>query len=169
MSNRTSASLVAVVETSLLGSNRSAGNADIGWLAADWPAPLGIHAGITLRGPGPSRSPYAHFNLALHVEDNADTVMANRRVLREQLKLPAEPCWLEQVHSTVVIEADDADSVPQADASFSHQPGSVCVVMTADCLPILFTNRDGSSIAAAHAGWRGLADGVLEKTLSSGG
>lgn len=142
---------------------------NIGWLEADWPAPTNIRAGTSLRRPGPSQGPYAAFNLALHVEDDADTVLANRQQLRQSLDLPGEPCWLEQVHSNVVVETSHADTVPTADASFSHRAGDVCVVMTADCLPVLLTNRAGSRVAAAHAGWRGLADGVLENTLQAGG
>ena len=141
----------------------------VGWLEADWPAPGNIRAGTTLRRPGPSQPPYAHFNLALHVEDDVDSVMANRQSLKASLQLPSEPRWLEQVHSTIVVEADTLDGVAQADAAFTQQTGVVCVVMTADCLPVLFANRQGSCVAAAHAGWRGLANGVLEKTLQAAG
>lgn len=135
------------------------------WLAAEWPAPANIHAGTSLRTNGASSGTYASFNLALHVDDNPDTVMLNRQQLKENLAYPKEPLWLEQVHSTVVVNADTATGVPQADASFSDQVGTVCVVMTADCLPVLFTDRQGSMVAAAHAGWRGLADGILEQTV----
>ena len=141
----------------------------LGWLAADWPAPGSVQAGTTLRRPGPSLPPYDQFNLALHVQDHADTVLANRRSLKQSLGLPAEPRWLEQVHSTIVVEADRANGVPQADAAYSHRSGTACVVMTADCLPVLFTNQQGTSVAAAHAGWRGLAEGILEKTFDSAG
>lgn len=141
----------------------------IGWLPADWPAPKQIRAGTTLRSPGSSRSPYAHFNLALHVEDDVGTVLANRAMLESYLQLPSEPCWLEQVHGVTVVDTSCQTEVARADASYSHEPGKVCVVMTADCLPVLFCNRQGTKVAAAHAGWRGLADGVLEATLEQAG
>lgn len=139
------------------------------WLPADWPAPPRIRAGTTLRSTGPSRPPYAHFNLALHVGDDAASVLANRAVLKHQLRLPAEPCWLEQIHGVEVASAAACEGVPTADAAFSRQAGVVCVVMTADCLPVLFTDRQGTTVAAAHAGWRGLAAGVLEATLRRAG
>jgi len=142
----------------------------IGWLEADWPAPMSVRAGTTLRRPGQSQAPYAHFNLALHVDDDAATVLANRAALKSYLHLPAEPFWLEQVHGVHVVEAAAGQSgIVQADAAYSHTPGKVCVVMTADCLPVLFCNRAGSTVAAAHAGWRGLADGILEATLARAG
>ena len=141
----------------------------MGWLAADWPAPPHVQAGVTLRNHGPSRPPYDKFNLALHVGDEVASVLGNRALLRTELALPGEPVWLEQVHSTVVVEADSCNGTPIADAAYSHQVGTVCVVMTADCLPVLLTNRQGSTVAAAHAGWRGLVAGILESTLSEAG
>lgn len=149
--------------------NRPEPTRSIDWLPADWPASSSIRAGTTLRGTGPSRAPYDHFNLALHVGDDPDTVLANRASLRRQLDLPAEPCWLEQVHGVVVVDAARRAGQAQADAAYSHQPGAVCVVMTADCLPVLFCDRAGSTVAAAHAGWRGLADGILEATIQQAG
>lgn len=138
----------------------------IGWLNADWPAPAHIRAGTSLRTGGTSRPPYASLNLALHVGDDPKRVMANRVKLINELGLPAEPFWLEQVHSVTVAGATDQAAVVTADAAYSHRAGVVCVVMTADCLPVLLTNRQGSIVAAAHAGWRGLAGGILEATLA---
>lgn len=138
-------------------------------MAADWPALSHIQAGTTLRHLGNSYPPYEHFNLALHVEDDVEAVLANRDLLKSHLNLPAEPCWLEQVHGVSIVDASRQPQRVQADASYSHDPGMVCVVMTADCLPVLFCNRAGTTVAAAHAGWRGLADGVLEATVQQAG
>jgi len=111
---------------------------------------------------------YDSFNLALHVEDDAQKVEANRQQLVEQLNLPGEPLWLNQVHGHRAVNAAQfSNRLPNADASFSDQPNHVCAVMTADCLPVLICNLKGSKVAAAHAGWRGLADGVIENTVAS--
>ena len=113
------------------------------WLRPDWPAPAHVHAGTSLRKGGVSASPYASLNLALHVGDEPERVQQNRL----RLQLPAEPCWLEQVHSVDVVEAcDRGNAVPRADAVYSLQPGKVCVVMTADCLPILLTDKTGINL-----------------------
>ncbi len=145
-------------------------DAPIGWLEASWPAPAHVRAGTTLRRLGQSSSPYEHFNLALHVGDDADKVLANRAMLKSYLQLPMEPCWLEQVHGVNVVDASGLLPVGlEADASYSRESGKVCVVMTADCLPVLFCNRQGTTVAAAHAGWRGLADGVLEAAVEQAG
>ena len=120
---------------------------------------------MTTRLGGVSQGPYASLNLGSHVGDDAAAVAANRAQLRSML--PAEPVWLNQVHGTQVIRADTASGVPDADASFTRIPNTVCAVLTADCLPVLFCARDGSAVAAAHAGWRGLAAGVLEATLNA--
>lgn len=130
----------------------------------DWPAPARVHGLMTLRTGGVSQAPWAGFNLGDHVGDDPAHVAANRAQLRRLL--PAEPAWLRQVHSARVVEAG-RDSIPEADASFSRETGQVCAVLTADCLPVLFCDRAGSVVAAAHAGWRGLADGVLEATLAA--
>ena len=105
-------------------------------------------------------------NLGLHVGDDPAAVAANRRRLRQALSLPAEPAWLNQVHGNRVIDAGSRALSPDADASIARRPGAICAVMTADCLPVLFCADDGSEVAAAHAGWRGLADGILEATLA---
>lgn len=137
----------------------------------DWPdAPARIGAVSTMRTGGFSQAPYGDgkggggLNLGLHVGDDAPTVQANRALL--QSLLPAAPAWLEQVHGNVVVDASDAGEVPRADASFATQAGRVCVIQTADCLPVLLTDTAGQVVAAAHAGWRGLAGGVLQNTIA---
>lgn len=138
------------------------------WIEPDWPAPRNVRAASTLRSGGTSRGPYAGFNLALHVGDDPDKVAANRRLLCQALSLPTHPLWLNQVHGTLAVQADAFDgSPPAADASHAAESGKVCVVMTADCLPVLFCDRAGTRVAAAHAGWRGLAGGILEATVAA--
>lgn len=137
-------------------------------ISPDWPAPARVRAFSTTRMGGLSQLPYDSLNLGDHVGDEAQTVTQNRQRLVQQQGLPSTPCWLEQVHGCSVIEAG-IDSRRQADASFSHQTGEVCVVMTADCLPLLLSDREGSCVAAVHAGWRGLLDGVIEATLEKTG
>ena len=139
-------------------------------LTPDWPAPPSVHAAFTLRMGGVSAPPFASLNVGAHVGDAAAAVVENRRRLCAQLELPAEPSWIEQVHGTDVAELDawpDGRALPvTADAVISRRAGRVCVVQVADCLPVLFAACDGSAIAAAHAGWRGLAAGVLETTVA---
>ena len=139
------------------------------WFEADWPAPKGVRALSTLRGTtgdgGASRSPYAHFNLGDHVGDDARAVAENRRRLAVEARLPAEPCWLAQVHGIAVADLDSPGPRGPADAAVARGPGKVCAILTADCLPILLTTDSGDRVAAAHAGWRGLAAGVIEATL----
>jgi len=132
-----------------------------------WPAPARVHAVSTTRTGGVSQPPYNSLNLASHVGDRDDAVQANRRQLVKQLGLAVEPAWLDQVHGHEVIDAALAAGTPPADASYARQPGVVCAVMTADCLPVLFCDRHGEIVAAAHAGWRGLASGVLEATVAA--
>ena len=142
----------------------------IGWIEADWPAAAGIRAGVSTRAlPGRSVGPYAQGNLGVHVGDDPAAVAHNRELLRAMLNLPAEPIWLEQVHGTAVFSVVDSTTQPHsiaADASVTRCPGVVLAVQTADCLPILLANRSGTEIAAIHAGWRGLAAGVVEETLA---
>lgn len=135
------------------------------FLIPDWPAPAHVRALQTLRTGGCSPAPWASFNLGDHVGDEPARVAANRAELRRQL--PAEPLWLQQVHGTVVVDAAQAPQATTADASFANEPDQVCAVMTADCLPVLFCDRAGSVVAAAHAGWRGLLDGILECTIAA--
>ncbi|HXA46076.1 MAG TPA: peptidoglycan editing factor PgeF [Burkholderiaceae bacterium] len=135
-----------------------------------WDAPTGIGALSTTRLGGVSAAPYddgaggGGLNLGTHVGDNAQDVEANRSLLRQLL--PASPIWLSQVHGTRVVDAADAVSGTEADAIIATQPGQVCTIMTADCLPVLFCDVAGKVVGAAHAGWRGLAGGVLENTVA---
>lgn len=129
-----------------------------------WPAPTGVRAWTTTRRGGVSRGPYASWNLADHVGDAPVAVAQNRAILAAELRLPAAPRWLRQVHGCAVA-ATDWQSGCSADAAFADRPGVVCAVLTADCLPLLLCNRAGSRVAAVHAGWRGLAAGVIERSL----
>lgn len=137
------------------------------WIEPDWPAPAGVRAVSTLRHGGVSAKPFNTLNLAMHVGDDANAVRENRRRLSQVLELPADPCWLQQVHGTQVIAAGSFQEPPIADASTTADVGKVCVVMTADCLPVLLCSRDADRVAAVHAGWRGLAAGVIERTVSA--
>ena len=136
-------------------------------LFPDWPAPPRVQAAITTRRGGCSKAPYDSNNLAAHVGDLAEDVLANRAQLQQQLQLPAEPQWLNQVHGIKVVEAHTDGQVRTADACYSRQAGVVCSVLTADCLPLLVCDRQGSQVAAVHAGWRSLADGVIRETLAT--
>lgn len=133
------------------------------WIVPDWPAPPGVKAFVTTRAGGVSRGPFASFNLGLRTGDDPDAVAANRARLRALL--PQEPKWLRQVHGADVVEADAIEEAPRADAAVARRPGTVCAVLVADCVPVLICDRAGSCVAAAHAGWRGLAAGVLERTV----
>jgi len=157
------------------------------FLAADWPAPQGVHGGSTLRhGLGVSPSPYDALNLGGHRLASGDTaanVMANRAALRGALGLPAEPRWLRQVHGIAVVDVDarpgaaaavaidglqaQLDDEPEADAAVTRRAGVVLAVLHADCLPLLLCADDGLVLGAAHAGWRGLAAGVIEATVAA--
>lgn len=135
-------------------------------LLPDWPAPPTVHAAISTRAGGVSTAPWDSLNLATHVGDDPAHVAENRRRLRAAVRLPAEPCWLEQVHGCDVVVAGDGPAGCPADASVAEYPGVVCAVLTADCVPTLFCDRGGRWVGAAHAGWRGLAAGVLERTVA---
>ena len=139
----------------------------IDWIAPDWPAPAHVRVLSTLRAGGVSDGPYESLNLAAHVGDRPAAVAANRLLLREAAHLPAEPLWLEQVHGTDVIRHPGESLVVRADASVAFEPGRVCVVMTADCLPVVLTDRGGTRVGVAHAGWRGLLDGIVEATIAA--
>ncbi len=132
-------------------------------IVPDWPAPGNVRAVQTTRVGGVSVAPYASFNLGDHVSDAPQAVARNRQLL--SALMPSEPVWLQQVHGTVVADADSAGCVVSADASVARQRGSVCVVMTADCLPVLLCDEAGAVVGAAHAGWKGLAAGVIEATV----
>ena len=135
-------------------------------ITPNWPAPIHVKALSTTRLGGVSQAPFDSFNLGLHVGDRALDVLANRCYLQKKGKLPARPKWLDQVHGTQVVDADKLNGPVTADASYSVNTGQVCVVMTADCLPILLCNRKGSFVAAIHAGWRSLLNGIIENTLA---
>jgi polyphenol oxidase len=137
-----------------------------------WELPPEVRAACTTRLGGVSQPPWDSLNLGTHVGDDPQHVATNRGRLRQWLGLEREPVWLSQVHGTDVVNLDElgeAAGVITADAAVSTRPGIACVVMVADCLPVLFTTRDGSRVGAAHAGWRGLAAGVLENTVSAMG
>lgn len=164
-------------------------------MVPDWSVPARVRAAFTLRTGGVSRAPYDSLNVGTHVGDDAVAVRENRRRLRESLRLPSEPMWLQQVHGTAVVDLNELEHVdvvaaeldaiagaapahwgadvvakapldaPRADAAIASGSGRVCVIQVADCMPVLFAARDGSVIGAAHAGWRGLAAGVLEETV----
>ena len=136
------------------------------YLIPDWPAPTSVRSAITLRTGGHSQTPFDSYNVADHVGDDPHAVAANRQHLRQHLNLPSEPVWLNQVHGTHVVNACKVKGTVNADASYTNQINQVCVVVTADCLPVLFCNAAGTQVAAAHAGWRGLCSGVLRQTLA---
>jgi len=132
-----------------------------------WPAPKGVVACSSTRDGGVSLPPYDSLNLGAHCGDNRDSVETNRQRFYQAMNMPSPPVWLEQVHGKAVLNLDEAPfASKQADAAYTHSAGQVCAVMTADCLPVLFCNRAGNQVAAAHAGWRGLCAGVLEETVA---
>jgi len=137
-----------------------------GYLLPNWPAPGNVHALTTLRSGGYSAGPYASFNLALHTDDDPAAVGKNRELLRSYFQLPAEPIWLQQVHSNHLIEAGSTGVDTRADGCWSRTRGCVCAVLTADCLPVLICDRGGYKVAAAHAGWRGLNAGVISNAVN---
>ena len=139
------------------------------WFEPKWPAPSGVRVVSTLRGEagggGASKPPYACFNLGCNVGDDPRAVAENRRILRREAGLPVEPAWLAQVHGVSVADLDKTGSDVAADAAITRRPGCVCAILTADCLPVVFATDTGDMVAAAHAGWRGLAAGVIGATL----
>lgn len=163
-------------------------------MVPDWPAPMRVHAYFTLRAGGVSQFPYDSLNVGAHVGDVRGAVRENRRRLRESLQLPAEPVWLQQVHGITVVDLGALEHMnavatgtttaeagtpapsggdillellepPRGDAAIARSIARVCTIQVADCMPVLFATRDGSAVGAAHAGWRGLAAGVLEETI----
>jgi YfiH family protein len=134
-------------------------------LTPDWAAPSQVRAAATGRRGGHSSGGYGSLNLALHVGDEPGSVQKNRAVLASLLDLPGEPCWLDQVHGAQVVNADSGGRARAADAAWSAVPGTVCAVLTADCLPVLLCDRSGTMVAAVHAGWRGQCAGVLERSV----
>jgi YfiH family protein len=146
------------------------------WIEADWPAPDGVRALCTFRTGGASAAPYGSLNLGCHVGDVPEAVAENRRRLSVAAGLPAEPVWLEQVHGAHVADLDagtdpggTSGRVGPADAAFTRRPGRVCAILTADCLPLLLAAESGDLVAAAHAGWRGIACGVIEAAVTAAG
>ena len=133
------------------------------WIVPEWPAPRGVRALVTTRAGGVSRGAYAGLNLGLRSGDDVEDVARNRASLRQWL--PENPLWLRQVHGTTVVEAGGMEGSPEADAALARRPGAVCAVLPADCLPVLLCDEEGTVVAAAHAGWRGLCSGVIEQTL----
>jgi len=138
-------------------------NAPVEWIVPDWPAPPHVRALITTRAGGVSGGSYASFNIGDLTEDDPAAVAENKRRLRALL--PAEPRWLRQVHSAQVVGADAIASPIEADASYSQSRAVVCAVKAADCMPVLLTDRAGSVVGAAHCGWRGLSQGIIENTV----
>lgn len=136
-------------------------------IVPDWPVSARVRSCITTRGELQPGDAYASFNLALHVGDNPERVTQRRHQLCQQLGLARAPQWLEQVHGIRVVEAQDDDLVRTADGCFTSASGLACTVMTADCLPVLLVNKKENRVAAVHAGWRGLADGVLASAVAS--
>lgn len=137
------------------------------WLKPDWPAPANVFAATTLRSGGFSNGSFQSLNPAMHVGDNPEQVLKNRQRITDILDLPNAPVWLNQVHGKTVVDATQVNTLVEADASYSHEPGVVCTVLTADCLPVLLCSRDGRSVAAVHAGWRGLLTGVIIETVKA--
>ena len=142
------------------------------WIRPDWSAPPNVHAVITTRGGGASRGPYGvpphghgGMNIGLGSGDDLADVTANRALLRASL--PSDPRWLNQVHGASVVDAAQVDSGAKADASFTTAANVVCVVSVADCMPVFLTDASGRAVAVAHAGWRGLAAGVIQSTVQS--
>jgi YfiH family protein len=140
------------------------------WLTPEWPLPRGVHARVTTRNlAGHSQVPFETFNLGDRCGDDPAAVAANRQALSKLLGLPATPHWLRQVHGNTVHAVNHErrrDETPEADAAVTQIAGEVLGVLTADCLPVLFCSGDGRGIGVAHAGWRGLAGGVLEATVA---
>ena len=116
---------------------------------------------------GHSKGNFGNFNLALHVNDEQSSVLANRDLLLGRYNLPSTPVWMNQTHSKMSIDADSISSIVDADASYSKKPGTVCGVLTADCLPVFVCNKEGTAVGIAHAGWRGLVDGIIESLIES--
>lgn len=135
------------------------------WIAPQWPAPARVRAVMTTRAGGTSLAPFDSLNLGTRAGDAIDNVLLNRARLRASL--PAEPRWLRQVHGTGVVDAATAVDEPEADAAFARRPGVVCAVLVADCMPVLICERTGTTVAVAHAGWRGMSGGVIESAVAA--
>ncbi len=132
-----------------------------------WPVSANVYTLTTTRIGGVSKGVYAGLNLAEHVNDIADDVAQNRQILMHELNLISNPKWLNQTHSTNIVIADQADSIVDADGSYTMQPGCICAVLTADCLPVFLADSAGRCVGVFHAGWRGLANGILVNAVQS--
>jgi YfiH family protein len=145
----------------------------VAWLVPEWPAPPSVRALSTLRQGGVSAGPYASLNLGGHVQDAPGAVAENRRRLRIAASLPAEPAWLNQVHGAQIADLDAPSEIgspraaPAADGAVTRVPGRICAILTADCLPVVLASTTGDAVAAVHAGWRGLARGVIEAAVAA--
>ncbi len=136
------------------------------WITPNWNAPKQVKALASTRIGGCSKSPYEGLNLGMHVGDDPILVQRNRDLLQQQTQMPTAPVWLNQTHSTVVLDVSQpTNDVLDADGIITSSPNVVCCAMTADCLPVLITNTSGTQVAAVHAGWRGLAGGIVENAL----
>jgi hypothetical protein len=135
------------------------------WITPQWPAPARVRALVTTRQGGVSRGGYASLNLAEHVGDEPEAVRRNRALLRAHL--PSEPKWLQQVHGARVARVDGALYPKEGDGAVARQPGTVCAVLVADCLPVLLCDESATAVGIAHAGWRGLAMGIIEQTVAA--
>lgn len=140
----------------------------LNWIEPNWPAPPNVRAAATVRTGGVSSAPFDSLNLGTHVGDDPAAVAENRRRVRDALQMSLDPAWLEQVHGTAIAELNAETQLPiAADASFTRHTNLVCTILTADCLPVIFCDEDGSCVAAAHAGWRGLARGILSTAVAA--
>ncbi len=137
------------------------------WIEPDWPVANNIHAATTLRSGGISQGRFSSLNLAYHVNDQTKNVRENRKIITKMLDIPAEPIWLEQIHSNRVVKINHKTGIERADASFTNLANTACIILTADCLPILLASTNGSIIAAIHAGWRGLLSGIISNTVTA--
>lgn len=136
------------------------------YITPDWPAPKNILCATTTRKGGCSQQEYSSLNVGVHVKDDLESIIKNRQLIKQDLQLPNEPVWLEQVHGSSVLSlGGKAPADNTADAAYTNEAGVVCAVLTADCLPVAFCDQAGEHIAVAHAGWRGLVNGVLENTI----
>ncbi|RLA25789.1 MAG: peptidoglycan editing factor PgeF [Gammaproteobacteria bacterium] len=135
------------------------------WITPDWPAPANIRAATTLRTGGVSLGEFSSLNPADHVSDLLAHVLENRQLIKHMLALPDDPVWLRQTHSVKAVCAERVTTPPEADASYTAQNNIVCTVLTADCLPVLLCDQQGSMVAAIHGGWRGLLNGIIENTV----
>lgn len=137
------------------------------YVTPDWPAPKRIRAYTTTRNGGFSQAPFDSFNLAAYVNDDIEHVDANQSALIKDLDLPKAPIWLHQVHGNCAVRIDECNTSPDADASITQKENTICAVLTADCLPVLLCNRDGTEVAAVHAGWKGLLVNVIDATIAA--